>query len=744
MKLSYINESPVCLFNYKRAVNMDAKQPVVKIPRSGVSDYYEGTGYRMALIKDPDMMKRRQFKFHTNSRETNALLFYIGNEESFFSVFLEKGFLVLQGKQMGREVRQQSAEKVSLFDRHFAILISGTFLVHYGPKQISTDHNQTIYTSYYIGGLPAPLRQRHNITAPPLRGCVDHLTADAEIVHYNKTIGVSDGCPLSLLGVHSATLYSTLFVDSLFAWDEKPLRVSLGFRSTNRNGTLLRSSSQDSTSVHELKLSLHDGYAVFNSDNYTLRSERRYSDGSWHYLSAVSRPTGLELSIDNVKVTEEQMPHSRPVDQNLQGGKFTGCIANLYTRRPEKIFIPVDLSLFSLKENVVIGQCSLLPPTHTEVLPAPVLKRPQKHKPIQVPAGSQCRNQQAQHGEYQLLEEHSWLSYTLPQEDLNYRPHFSLDIKTKSSKGLILHVAGRGAVPLLALYLANGKIKMSLGQNRTIQHKQKSNDGNWHRVEFSVEKSTFHLLVDGVRVTDGHLPNNEGSSLDLHNPVYLGADPISTNTKGHNVPVNSVIGCIRDFKMNEQVTGEPEANHKILPCFDKLTERGTYFGGGYIMLDEYFPFGSQFVLSFELRPQYLTGLLFHVQSHKTSLNVFLKETKLGVKVNDGHRAVSVSVTPRESLCDGKFHIVTVSKQREVLKLVMDSMSEQKAVPLSSTSYSTTLDTLYIGGTTKQSQVSVTSPFVGCLRNVKLNGRSVPLETGSRVVGPVSINRCPAD
>lgn len=62
------------------------------------------------------------------------------------------------------------------------------------------------------------------------------------------------------------------------------------------------------------------------------------------------------------------------------------------------------------------------------------------------------------------------------------RPHFSLDIKTRSSRGLILHVAGRGAVPLLALYVANGKIRMSLGQNRVIQHQQRSNDGNWHRV----------------------------------------------------------------------------------------------------------------------------------------------------------------------------------------------------------------------------------------------------------------------
>lgn len=38
-------------------------------------------------------------------------------QESFFCVFLERGFLVLQGQQAGRELRVQSAEKVSLFVR---------------------------------------------------------------------------------------------------------------------------------------------------------------------------------------------------------------------------------------------------------------------------------------------------------------------------------------------------------------------------------------------------------------------------------------------------------------------------------------------------------------------------------------------------------------------------------------------------------------------------------------------------
>lgn len=40
---------------------------------------------------------------------------------------------------------------------------------------------------------------------------------------------------------------------------------------------------------------------------------------------------------------------------------------------------------------------------------------------IQAPAGKQCRRWRVQHGECQLYEEHSWLSHTLPPEELNHR-----------------------------------------------------------------------------------------------------------------------------------------------------------------------------------------------------------------------------------------------------------------------------------------------------------------------------------
>lgn len=178
-----------------------------------MSDYYDGTGYRMAFIKDPDNLKRRFFKFRTQSRETNALLFVIGNEVSVsLNIHLwkrahkpEKTFVGVPGhvllpdcggrlpgaaRTAGRsgppspecckslplcrsslthpeftlrappESMSQLNRPVLSQDQQFAVVIDDAFTVHYGPDRISVQHIRTSYVSYYIGGLPASLRRR--------------------------------------------------------------------------------------------------------------------------------------------------------------------------------------------------------------------------------------------------------------------------------------------------------------------------------------------------------------------------------------------------------------------------------------------------------------------------------------------------------------------------------------------------------------------------------------------------------
>lgn len=178
------------------------------------------------------------------------------------------------------------------------------------------------------------------------------------------------------------------------------------------------------------------------------------------------------------------------------------------------------------------------------------------------------------------------------------------------------------------------------------------------QVEFSVEKSTFHLLVDGFCVTDGQLTNDEGSSLDLHNPVYLGGDLHSKTTKV----------CI--------ITRSLSFCHA---------------------------FSNVFV---------------YIQHDSGS------EQKAGPSTS-----VSYSATQHSLYIGGEFikHFTHCLSKDISLYKITESFS---AFPL------------FRSGTTKYSRLPVPSPFVGCLRNVKINERPVAFETESRVVDPVIINRCP--
>lgn len=113
-------------------------------------------------------------------------------QESLFYVFLERGFLVLQDQQAGQELRVQSSEKMSLNVRWSKICYfpqwnksvpcrnfstktmspqdtlfivrtgrqNTNITVCYEQNKIIIDQIHTNYTSYYIGGLPAQLKQR--------------------------------------------------------------------------------------------------------------------------------------------------------------------------------------------------------------------------------------------------------------------------------------------------------------------------------------------------------------------------------------------------------------------------------------------------------------------------------------------------------------------------------------------------------------------------------------------------------
>uniref|UniRef100_A0A3B3VMR3 Si:ch211-241e1.3 n=1 Tax=Poecilia latipinna TaxID=48699 RepID=A0A3B3VMR3_9TELE len=235
------------------------------------------------------------------------------------------------------------------------------------------------------------------------------------------------------------------------------------------------------------------------------------------------------------------------------------------------------------------------------------------------------------------------------------RPHFSLDVRTRSPEGLLFFAATRGGQSHLALYMSKGRIRLSVGKQREIFNREKYNDGKWHSVMFSLEKKKFRLIVDGIKAQDGQLTNSELKSMQQ----FL--------LPSKALPKQSVSGCVRNFKMNGALMLNPSSNYGAGPCFEGPTQKGVYFAGNgaHVIINDSFVFGSDLEVLFNIRPHSQTGLLLHVgdsTSHVNTMGHFLSIYMLGgevvAHVNNGKGEYMTSVKPKTSLCDGIFHKIS--------------------------------------------------------------------------------------
>ncbi|KAI1891332.1 hypothetical protein AGOR_G00142710 [Albula goreensis] len=378
---------------------------------------------------------------------------------------------------------------------------------------------------------------------------------------------------------------------------------------------------------------------------------------------------------------------------------------------------------------------------------------PQRGKLGQDDNTSRCPLPSSVKHAHHLTGPNSYLSYNIPPQVLNHRPHFSVAFRTTSANGPLLFIGSEHGHSHVALYMSNGRLKLSIGDNQPTAHKSKCNDEKWHRVEFSIEMETFHLVVDDLRAVDGVLLHANGSSLGLKPPVYLGSVPQSAYTESQRFfPRESVEACVRNFKMNNQRIEEPSANHGAPPCFDGSMEGGAYFSGNgaYAILDypnsQYMFMGIGFHLDFEIRPRNLTGVLLHMKGKPhTHLTLFMRKGEIVLQVSSVAGVSKVSMET-QNLCDGLFHHVTVARKSNRVQLTVDKKSEVIQVPNSSLSGVSSLQHLYAGGvpdTLEHNKLPLRSSFLGCMRNLQINRKSVSFRAASKVFGPVNLRECPA-
>ncbi|XP_067856467.1 laminin subunit alpha-5 isoform X2 [Heptranchias perlo] len=793
IELGTLNEEVVSLYNLVQTfdLNTTADEPCRRYKSTQGADsdssYFDGTGY--AEIKMPSSFSTAsRFEQEARIASYNGILFFMQEKEKYLCLAIENGKLVLfvdLNNQLKVE-HDNSESQNSVSDGYphqiqIIMVFSKKVKIYVRVDRktvLSCEHDASrpSISEYYLGGVPVErlpdnLRNRFP-TGGSIKGCMRSVKAlDKNLdLKREKTIGISYGCSANLLVSRSADFKGQGYL-SLTPQNVPRLRNNFisgfGFQTQQRNALMFYYPTVEGN----CQVSLKQGLVALKVFNTEVKSQIQYTDGSLHYISFYIKNEQIKMTIDDKekqhsKISKRKRRQSREVEMGQVyfggvpradlGANLTGCISNvfIYSKDSRQQSV-VDLQ----KHKVMVG---------TELNSCPREKPPQqirshrKEKSRQATSKLESKKQMsescqlpkqpaaASNAHYFRGSHLSRLEYDNIPESFRERSSFSMEVRCKSSHGVLFYVSNEQETSFMALLVSKGRFVFMFhvkGKKMRIASKEKYNDGKWHTIFFNRVKNQGQLVIDGLRAQTNTI--SATASLDVKAPFYVGAVPTGKAKRiAQGASAARFDGCIRNFQLDGKPMEPPSRTYDVTPCFEGSVETGTFFSdaGGYVIIEESFVLGKDYELMFEVRARSLSGVLFHVGrklSHYFSL--YSKNGKVIVQLNNGAGEFSASVTPQQSLCDGQWHRIAVIKRKNVIQLDVDTESNYTVGP-SHTPRTNTKEIFYVGGVPDTVQIpmlsSIRSSFVGCVKNFLINQSSVQLNRPGSIYGGVSTNGCP--
>uniref|UniRef100_A0A803T0V0 Laminin subunit alpha 3 n=1 Tax=Anolis carolinensis TaxID=28377 RepID=A0A803T0V0_ANOCA len=327
------------------------------------------------------------------------------------------------------------------------------------------------------------------------------------------------------------------------------------------------------------------------------------------------------------------------------------------------------------------------------------------------------------------------------------RSHFAVDVRTTSSRGLIFFMGEKLENRYITLYLSKGRFVFLLaadGRKIKIKSKAKYSDGQWHTVAFSQTGEKMRLIVDGLNARQGNIPPT--FSIRTESPIYLGGVP---SLKIQNIPKKSFVGCLRAFNVGGKPVHTYHQNSGVLPCLDNTLEKGIAFfnEGGHVVIGETFLMNLDYKIAFSIRPRSSTSLLIHIGTKQENyFAVYMDKGVVTASGNNGAGEFLTSLTPQQSLCDGKWHSIAVTQKKNTVHLDVDTMSNYTTGPSTvlSTSHAQPLYFGRVPANLEMPWLPVQDMFLGCLKDVKINDKPVLIRKNADIHGGVSLQGCPVN
>uniref|UniRef100_A0A669BDB1 Laminin subunit alpha 4 n=1 Tax=Oreochromis niloticus TaxID=8128 RepID=A0A669BDB1_ORENI len=769
--------------------------------QSRIASYlFDGKGY--ALISNIERRGKftvvTRFDISVRTIASDGVLFLMANEDKFFLLELKNGILRLMydfGFSNGPKLLENNLAKLQINDAKYHEV---SVIYHQSKKVIllvdkshvkSMENPKTTlpFADIYIGGAPSSiLKSRPELSSVVgLKGCVKGFQfqkKDFNLLEEPGTIGISSGCPEESFMSRKAYFSGKSYLGStakISPFDN--FEGGLNFRTLQPSGLLF----YHNEGSDEFSISLENGAVVLNNRGVKVKSHKKqYNDGRSHFLLASVNNQKYSLLVDDEDKQLKKRPASAvgsSYDSDVKtfyyGGSpsstsknFTGCISYAYINRLDLDIEPEDFKRYPEKVQISLEGC----PVHQP--PAALLSRHRantsgtkqsqkvKDKSSLPPGLTELGSDDQESAEPNIKScflssspksihhafrfgsiANSRQHYADFPDSLSQRSHFSLSMKTHSSFGLIFYVSDAQEDNFMALFLAHGKLlyTFNVGDQRVkIKSEDKYNDGSWHSVIFIRDGNVGRLIVDGLTMLEDSIQGNN-VSWHISGPLYVGGVPPGRAQK--NIQRNSAYsftGCIKNLQLDGKQLSSVADTFGVTPCFDGVSEGGTYFSeeGGYIVLDDSFNLGLRFELVMEVRPRVASGVLLHVHSADDYFTVYIHQGAVVVLVNDGTREFFTKMSPKQGVCSGSWHKITVIRDANVVQLDVDSEINHVVGPLSPSS-TDSRKPVFIGGTPESA--ATRKAYVGCMRNLTINNSQVNFSKAVLVSGAVSVGTCPA-
>ncbi|XP_015242277.1 PREDICTED: laminin subunit alpha-4 [Cyprinodon variegatus] len=779
IELASINNDVISLYNFKEThlKNVSPPCPRYKLAfsQSRIASYlFDGTGY--ALISNIERRAKFgpviRFDISVRTVTDNCAIFLMVSGENFFLLEIKNGFPRLTydfGFSDGPKLLDTNLPKFQINDAKYhevsviyhqlkkVILLVDKALV----KTVENPRTPLPFSEIYIGGAPSSLlKSRAELSAVVgLKGCVKGFMfqkRDFNLLEEPGTIGISSGCPEeSVVSTQLTHLHEHIYFNFM--------------------------------QPEEFSIALENGAVVLNNRGVKVKLQKKqYNDGRTHFLLASVNKERYSLLLDDKDKQEKKRPASAmksssdsPVKTFYYGGSpssslrnFTGCISHAYINRQDRDIEAEDFQKYTEKVNVSLQDCPAQQPPAALMSPHRATSKAKQSQKVArdksshlleptssdqkspEPSIQSCYLSPSPRSTHQAFSyggvANSRQHYAGVPASLPERCHLSLSLKIQSASGLIFYVSDEQEDNFMALFLVEGKLVFSFNvgdQKVQIRTEKRYDDGVWHSVACIRDGKTGRLVMDRHTVFEDRA-QADNVVWKVSDFLFVGGVPpgrAQRNIKRNSA--HSFTGCMKNLQLDGRHLSSAAETFGVSPCFEGLKEDGTYFSeeGGYVVMDESFELGLRFELVMEVRPRVASAVLLHVRVAEGYFIMYIHQGAVVVVVNDGTHEFSTKVSPRQGVCDGTWHSITVIRDANVLQLDVDSEIQHVVGPVNPRSADTKRP-VFIGGAPDlflPESVATRRPYVGCMKNLTINKNPVSFSKAVLVSGAVGVGSCPA-